>query len=185
MALLIIDKEACIGCGACVEVCPFAALDLVNGVAAVNDNCTACAACIPECPVDALSLPKVEQKGTPERDSYRGVWVWVEQFGGQASSISWEMMGQGRRLADTLNVALTACVLGHGMQKVAQEAIAYGADRVFLVDDPALAVYRTEPYSRIVSDLVREHRPEIFLLGASSRGRDLAGSVATQVYTGL
>ena len=185
MALLIIDSEACTGCGACVEVCPFAALDLVDGVAVANDNCTACGACIPECPVDALSLPKVEQKGTLDLASYEGVWVWVEQFVGQASSISWEMMGQGRRLADTLSTTLTACVLGHQVGGLAQEAIAYGADRVFVADDLSLKAYRTEPYSAIVASLVREHKPAIFLLGASSRGRDLAGSVATEVHTGL
>jgi electron transfer flavoprotein alpha subunit len=185
MALLIINRETCIGCGACVQICPFAALDLVDGIAVVNDNCTACGACVPECPVDALSLPKIKQEGTADRASYAGVWVWVEQFQGQASSISWEMMGQGRRLADELGVSLTACVLGEGMEPVAKQAIAYGADQVFLADDPTLRAYRTEPYARILCDLVKQYRPEIFLLGASSRGRDLAGSVATEVYTGL
>ena len=185
MALLIIDTEACIGCGACVAVCPFAALELVDNVAVVNDNCTACGACIAECPVEALSLPQAGRRGTPDIASYQGVWVWVEQFKGQAASISWEMMGQGRRLADELGVALTACVLGHKVEHIAKQAIAYGADRVFLADDPILAVYRTAPYSRILVELVRQYKPEIFLLGASSRGRDLAGSVATDLYTGL
>ena len=186
MALLMIDSQACIGCGACVAVCPFAALDMVDGIAVVNDDCTACGACIAECPVEALSLPERQTVGgTPDAHSYQGVWVWVEQFEGSASSIAWEMMGQGRRLADALGSSLTACVLGEQMAEVARQAISYGADRVFLADDPTLRTYRTEPYSRILVDLVREHRPEIFLLGASSRGRDLAGSVATDVYTGL
>jgi electron transfer flavoprotein alpha subunit len=95
------------------------------------------------------------------------------------------MMGQGRLLANQLGVSLTACVLGDNARPLAEEAIAYGADRVFLAEDPTLRVYRTEPYSKILYDLVREHRPEILLLGASSRGRDLAGSVATDLYTGL
>jgi electron transfer flavoprotein alpha subunit/NAD-dependent dihydropyrimidine dehydrogenase PreA subunit len=189
MPLLIIDEQACIGCGACVEVCPFAALEMIDGIAVVNENCTACSACLEVCPVDALSLPERQAEETGAADAYRGVWVWVEQFNGQASSISWEMMGQGRRLADQLGVSLTACVLGENARPLAEEAIAYGADRVFLADDPTLRVYRTEPYSRILVDLVRgdqiAHRPEILLLGASSRGRDLAGSVATDLYTGL
>jgi len=117
--------------------------------------------------------------------SWRGVWVWVEQFNGAACEISWEMVGQGRRLADALGVPLTACVLGHQVRALATEAIARGADRVLLADDPALAVYRTEPYSRVLVDLVRREPPEIVLLGASSRGRDLAGSVATALHTGL
>jgi electron transfer flavoprotein alpha subunit/NAD-dependent dihydropyrimidine dehydrogenase PreA subunit len=190
MALLIIDTDTCIGCGACVQVCPFAALEMVNNVAVVNDNCTACGACIPECPVGALSLPERKAPATdtadrPHPSAYSGVWVWVEQFQGKAAGISWEMMGQGRLLADRLGTTLSACVLGEDVEGVAHEAIAYGADRVFLADHPTLRVYRTDPYSRILVDLVRQYRPEIFLLGASTRGRDLAGSVATPLYTGL
>ena len=184
MALLRIDLEACTGCGLCVEVCPFAALELAGSTAVVNDNCTACGVCVPECPTEALSLPE-KGRGALDLDAYRGVWVWVEQFRGVAGSISWEMLGEGRRLADLLGTTLTACVLGEGMAEIAEQAVVYGADRVVVADDPTLKVYRTEPYSRIVVDLVNQHRPEIFLLGASSRGRDLAGSVATSLHTGL
>jgi electron transfer flavoprotein alpha subunit len=185
MAFLIIDQDACIGCGVCVQVCPFGALELVDGIAEVDDKCTACNACVPECPANALGLPERKAAVASDLDAYRGVWVWVEQFGGQPAGISWEMMGQGRILADQLGAPLTACVLGHGVEAAARQAIAYGADRVFLADDPTLKDYRTEPYSQILVRLVREYRPEVFLLGASARGRDLAGSVATTLYTGL
>ena len=186
MALLEINREECIGCGACVDVCPFGSLSLdEENIAVVDETCTACGACIPECPVDALSLPEVEKVEVEDISAYQGVWIWVEQFQGEAGSISWEMAGQGRKLADQLGTTLTACVLGHNVEHIAKEAIACGADRVFLVDDPTLSVYRTDPYARCLVELVRKYKPEIFLLGASSRGRDLAGAVATQLYTGL
>jgi electron transfer flavoprotein alpha subunit/NAD-dependent dihydropyrimidine dehydrogenase PreA subunit len=184
MALLIIDSELCIGCGKCVAICPFNALHLEDGIAVVNEACTACGACLEICPVEALALPAKSAEAAAD-DGYRGVWVWVEQFQGTAASISWEMLGQGRLLANQLAVPLSACVFGYKASLLAQQAISYGAEIVYLADDPALASYRTEPYARILQDLVRRHKPEILLLGASSRGRDLAGSVATALYTGL
>jgi len=186
MAAVVIDREKCIGCGACVEVCPFDALSMEGDVAAVNEKCTLCRACLDVCPVDAISLPEPSiQVGTPDLAAYQGVWVWVEQFRGQACGVSWEMMGEGRKLADRRNTALTACVLGHGVEDITRDAIAYGADRVFWADDPTLGVYRTAPYARVLVSLVRRYKPEIFLMGASMRGRCLASSVAAELYTGL
>lgn len=186
MSAVIIDREKCIGCGACVDVCPFDALSMKDDVAVVNEKCTLCRACLDVCPVDAISLPElVTQPGTPDKETYQGVWVWVEQFKGQACSISWEMMGQGRKLADERKTMLTACVLGHEVEHIAREAVAYGADRVFWADDPTLQVYRSGPYARILVSLVKRYKPEIFLLGASMRGRCLASSVAAELYTGL
>jgi electron transfer flavoprotein alpha subunit/NAD-dependent dihydropyrimidine dehydrogenase PreA subunit len=185
VALLEINKDECTGCAACVDVCPFGALSIVDDIAEVDETCTACGACLDVCPAEALSLPARPAAAAEALEAYEGVWVWVEQFQGEAASISWEMVGQGRRLADQRGTTLTACVLGQNVEHIAKQAIAYGADRVFWVDDPSLAVYRTRPYATTLVGLVREYKPEVFLLGASSRGRDLAGSVATELYTGL
>ncbi len=185
MSRLDISTDLCTGCGSCLDACPFGALSLEGSVAAVNEQCTFCGACVDVCPAEALHIARPAAAEGPDPSAYRGVWVWVEQFQGQACSISWEMLGQARRLADELAVPLTACVLGHNVEHIAREAIAFGADRVFLVDDPTLAVYRPDPYAAVLTGLVRDHRPEILLLGASSRGRDLAGAVATDLHTGL
>jgi electron transfer flavoprotein alpha subunit len=186
MPLLEIDKDKCIGCGGCIDACPFGALSLVDNMVVVNDKCTGCGACLLACPMHALNLPAERLQATAENlAAYSGVWVWVEQFNGRTGGISVEMLGQGRKLADQRKVALTACVLGHNVEHITKAAISFGADRVFWVDDPSLAVYSTAPYASTLINLVREYKPEIFLLGASSRGRDLAGSVASVIYTGL
>lgn len=186
MPLLEIDKDKCVGCGSCIDTCPFGALSLVDDMVVVNEKCTGCGACLLSCPMHALNLPKVPPQAAAESlAEYSGVWVWVEQFNGKTGGISVEMLGQGRKLADRRNVALTACVLGHQVEHIAKEAISFGADRVFWVDDITLAAYRTAPYAGALVHLIREYKPEIFLLGASTRGRDLAGSVASMIYTGL
>ena len=120
-----------------------------------------------------------------EQEEARGLWVFVEQRRGKPNRVAWELMGRGRQLADALQTQLVAVVLGHQVRHIAQEAITYGADLVYLVDAAVLAEYRTEPYARALTELIERHHPEIVLIGATNLGRDLAGSVATTLKTGL
>lgn len=113
------------------------------------------------------------------------VFVWIDQSGGTADSIAWEMLGAGRQVADALGGQVTACVLGDGVDELAQEAIQRGADMAVLVNDGTLAVYRLEPYAATLVALAQEHRPTVFLIGASSRGRELAPYVAARLGVGL
>jgi electron transfer flavoprotein alpha subunit len=118
-------------------------------------------------------------------NAYRGVWVWVEQEGGTAHAVSWEMLGKGREVANALGVPLAAVVLGAGVEPLAQQAIAYGADTVYLADDATLGQFRLEPYAALLVQLVRENKPEVLLLGATTRGRDLSAAAAAELETGL
>ncbi|QGM97515.1 electron transfer flavoprotein subunit alpha/FixB family protein [Methylocystis parvus] len=128
------------------------------------------------------------KKELPEhfRD-YKHVWVFIEQERGDVHPVSWELLGEGRKLADKLGVELAAVVLGgpDATKEAAAEAFRYGADLAYLVEHPVLADYRNESYARAMTQLVNTHKPEILLLGATNLGRDLAGSVATTLLTGL
>ncbi len=129
------------------------------------------------------------KKELPEHfKSYKHVWVAIELERGQVHPVSYELLGCGRRLADKLGVQLAGAVLGppgEATWHAVAEAFAYGADLVYLVEDPVLKDYRNEPYSKALTDLVNTYQPEILLLGATTLGRDLAGSVATTLKTGL
>ncbi len=120
--------------------------------------------------------------------AYKHVWVVVELERGQVHPVSWELMGEGRKLADKLGVDLAGVVMGPdapATRAAAAEAFAYGADLVYTTQDPLLTDYRNEPFTRALTNLVDTYKPEILLLGATTLGRDLAGSVATTLLTGL
>ena len=129
------------------------------------------------------------KKELPERfKAYKHVWVFVELERGVVHPVSWELLGEGRKLADKLGVQLAAAVLGGPGEpaKIAvSEAFAYGADVVYVAASPVLEGYRNEFYTRCMTELVNTYKPEILLLGATTLGRDLAGSVATTLLTGL
>jgi electron transfer flavoprotein alpha subunit len=116
---------------------------------------------------------------------YHDVWVFVEQVEGQANKVSWELLGEGRKLADKRGCQLAGVVLGQQLDGIIAESFAYGADKVYAIDNPLLAQYRTYPYRKGIANLVRQYKPEIMLIGATYQGRDLAGSIASDLFTGL
>ncbi|MCX7571557.1 electron transfer flavoprotein subunit alpha/FixB family protein [Tumebacillus sp. DT12] len=121
----------------------------------------------------------------PDWSDYRGVMIVVEQRAGKAASVSLQLLGEGRKLADKLETELMALVIGHDVRHLAEEMIYYGADKVYVSDAPELKDYRTRPYSRVCLQVLRDVKPEIVLQGATATGRDLAGAIATHLPTGL
>lgn len=203
MAEITIDTDTCIGCGICVKKCP-AGYELNEEMKAVVKDPNA--PCVKEgadaCPVTAITVTgevaaaPVEEgiadsageecvtADVPLGDS-KGVMVFVEQRGGELVKVAIELLGRGRGLADDLGVELSAALLGHGVEGLAPELIARGADKVYLVQDPKLEKYNTGGYAQAMSKLIKAEKPEIVLYGATHIGRDLAPRVARRVNTGL
>ncbi len=184
---LLIDREKCIGCGACAAQCPFGALSLdAEGKAQANEACTACGSCTEACPVGALKIEAAEKKSAGiDLAEWRGVWVYAEQREGALHGVSFELLGEGRVLAEKLGVPLTAVLLGSGVEALAAPLFEHGADRVILADHPALAAYTAEAYAEALSALVRKYKPEALLAGATTIGRGFVPRVAIEVRTGL
>lgn len=202
----------CVACGErCASACPVDGIIMNDvGEPIINaEKCIGCDKCIKVCAVDALEIfyspEQVEQlklweaqksAGAEEVDpeeqalrrklaEYKGVWVFIEQYAGEVAKVSWELLGTGRELADTRGVELTAVIIGHDVDRLRTHAHGYGADVAIVMDHAVYANYRTEPFTDALCHLVDKHKPEIILMGATGQGRDLAGSVATVVGTGL
>ena len=190
-----IISDTCIGCQICVAECPVGAIEMVGSTAHIDPElCIGCGKCFDVCPVQAVKFAKKSDESAPaavteppeERKSdHEGVAVFIEVLGGQGASVSWELVGKARELAGKLGSGVIGFLLGHEVEPVAQEAIAYGCDEVHMIDDPLLKAYLSRPYGKALSELCRTVKPEILLVGATSLGRDLAGVAATNIETGL
>lgn len=183
MALTIIE-EKCTGCGLCVRACPYSGVEVAKEKAHFTDMCNLCGACVVACKFDAIISDAKEQDAV-DLSQWSGIWVVAEHFEGKLRPGTIELLGEGRKLADTLQTKLESVILGDGVAPLAQELLCYGADQVYLVENPVLKNYRTGPYTDVIVGLINSHKPEIVLYSATSQGRDLAPRVAARIRTGL
>jgi electron transfer flavoprotein alpha subunit len=181
--LIKVNSDKCTGCETCISSCPYDAIVVKEGKAEITDFCQLCRACLSVCPEGAI-IEVEEASDKKEKGQGRGIWVFAEQREGVIAGVSFELLGAGKRLADTLGAELSAVLFG-GTADDAGELIKWGADRVYHCADELLRSFNDEPYSRLLSDLITEHRPEIVLAGATPIGRSFLPRVAARLNTGL
>jgi electron transfer flavoprotein alpha subunit len=116
---------------------------------------------------------------------YKGVFIFAQQIDNKISSVSYELIGKGKELASDLGTVVTAVLIGYNVENLADKLAVFGADKVIIVDDKELEVYRTEPYAQAMYSVIEKFKPEIVLYGATSIGRDLAPHVSGRIHTGL
>jgi electron transfer flavoprotein alpha subunit len=177
------DLEKCTGCGNCIDTCPFGLLELVENKVKLKDGCTLCGACKEACPFEVISIDVAPKKETPA-ESKGGVWVFAEQRDGKLKNVSYELVTKGRELAESRKTELCAVCFGHNVSDVSQ-LITHGADKIYLVDTPEMADNPEDLFTTELVDLIRQHRPEMLLAGATSLGRAFIPRVAAILKTGL
>ncbi len=192
-----VEKDKCSGCGLCVDACPFAAIEVKSReetgdihprfkkVALINEACTLCGACVEVCPLGAITITKEEKKPQVNLKEYSGLWVFAEQIDGEIQEVALELLGKGAELAKKRGCELSAVLFGEGIKDKAQTLIEYGADKVYVVEDPELKNFMDEPYADVLSHLIDKFKPEIILMGATTIGRTFASRVAVRIFTGL
>ncbi len=184
---IIIDEKLCTGCASCVESCMYDAIELENNIAKVlEDNCTLCRTCIETCPEEAISL-KRKDVGAQKVDisKFRGVWVIAEHYKNKIQNVSFQLLSKGRELADLLKVHLSFIILGADFDDKLEEFSLLGMDEIIYIKSPILKDYYSDLYTKAITELVLENKPEIILIGATPTGRDFAPRVAKRLNAGL
>lgn len=180
-----VDKEQCVACGACESACPFGAIVMEADKAVITEACTACGACVSTCPVTAI-IRDVEEAATAiDKAAYKDVWVYIEHADGQARNVGFELLGEGRKLADSMGQKLAGVIVGDQVEQLVKAVFANGADKVYLVEGKEFVKYTTDAYTAVFTDLITDYKPSVILMGATINGRDLGPRVACRVGTGL
>lgn len=175
----------CIGCTACRRACIYDAITMEEHIAVIDlDKCTLCGACVPACPVDAIVMQK-PLASTIDAEDYQGIWIFVEHKDGIIAPVTLELLGKGSALVVQTQEKLSAILLGSGIENMANELFAFGADQVIVLDDPKLLHFRDEIYAQAMISLAKKHRPSIILAGATVIGRSFIPRVAIHLNTGL
>ncbi|HVO38149.1 MAG TPA: electron transfer flavoprotein subunit alpha [Spirochaetia bacterium] len=187
--------QNCVGCKLCVKACPYDAITmtgpLVEGktdrATAVIDlgKCTLCGACVEACKrYNAIVITRRTFKGQ-DVTTYAGVAVLAEHRRGKIASVVPEIIGAARALATARSTTVSAILVGSGVRTYADELLSYGIDEVWMIDDPSIGDFDEDVQAELVSEILLEKKPEIFLGGGTVVGRSLLPRVAARILTGL
>ena len=182
---MIVDKETCVGCGACVAVCPVGAISLEDKACIDADSCIGCGACVNACPVGAISAEGAVAKKEVENNHGTDLWVVTELENGEPVGVTYELIGVASDLAAKAGEKCCAVLVAAEAGDVPQKLIAAGADKVYVIADAKFADYNTDLYTDAICQLVDAYKPSALLIGATADGRDLAPRIAARKMTGL
>lgn len=179
-----IEIDLCNGCKRCQKACPYGAIEMRGDKAHILERCTSCGACLEVCKQEAIKSDAAP-RAIPDFSDRRGVWTFAEQRDGRLHPVSVELLGKARELAGDLNQDVSTLLLGYGVAGLSQALIDYGADRVYIAENKGLKDYRAIAYTNVLEEMVKAHRPNILLIGATHIGRDLAPRLSRRVAVGL
>lgn len=179
-----VDKETCTGCGLCKKACFYDAIEIIDDSAVINENCIFCGACIEVCNFNSIEITGIPDDKKDFSD-YSGICIYLEANGSNIADVGFELISEGRKLADSLGVELSAVAAGNSIKESAAEAFRYGLDKLYLLNSPVFSNNLDDIFAKALVQVIARYKPEIFLAGATPFGRTLIPRVAAILKTGL
>lgn len=166
------------------ELCPFGALEYEGGILSVNAACKSCKLCTKNGPDGAVTWEDAV-KPVLDKTVWRGVAVFAEKRGDDIHPVTLELLGKAKELAKVTREPVYAVLIGSSVKALADELLHYGADIVFVYDDPVFKQFTVSPYAAAFFEFIQKIKPSSILVGATSLGRSLAPKVAARCGAGL
>jgi electron transfer flavoprotein alpha subunit len=167
-----------------VDLCPFNAFDYTDAYLSINASCKICKICVKKGPEGVCEF--VETKKEPiDQSAYKGIAVYIEQRYNEAHPVSWELIGKAKELSLKTKEPVIAIVIGNDVSKIAQTALSYGVDQVFIYEDPSYQDFNVERYTNVIEQFYKKYHHNVILFGSTPQGRSFAPKVAARLKTGL
>lgn len=184
MAKIIVNSEKITNIKEVLELCPFGALEEVDGKIEINAACKMCKMCVKKGPEGAFEFEEDEVVAI-NKDDWRGITVYVEHSNGKIHPVTYELIGKAKELAGKINHPVYCVFVGNDIKDKCEPLLTYGIDEVFVYDDEELDKFRIEPYAAAVENYISNIKPTIMLFGGTTIGRSLAPRLAARFRTGL
>lgn len=184
MGRLVINQDKVGNKEELVKICPFGALEIKDNKLDINSGCKMCKLCVRKGPEGAVVFVE-DEKIKIDKSLWSGIAVYVDHVDGEIHPVTLELIGKARELADKLNQEVYCIAMGDNIENNVRELLHYGVDKVFLYDNNELKYFRIEPYTSVIEDFIKNVKPAVLLVGATTVGRSLAPRVAARFRTGL
>lgn len=184
MAKIIVNQNKIDNIEEVLELCPFGALEEIEGKVEINAACKMCKMCVKKGPEGAFEFEE-DEKVVINKDEWKGITVYVEHSDGEIHPVTYELIGKARELAAKINHPVYCVFVGNNIKDKCSPLLSYGVDEVFVYDDEELDKFRIEPYTAAVENYISKIKPTIMLFGGTTIGRSLAPRLAARFRTGL
>lgn len=184
MAKIIVNQNKIDNIEEVLELCPFGALEEIDGKVEINAACKMCKMCVKKGPEGTFEFEE-DEKVAINKDEWKGITVYVEHSDGEIHPVTYELIGKARELAAKINHPVYCVFVGNNIKDKCLPLLSYGVDEVFVYDDEELDKFRIEPYTAAVENYIFKIKPTIMLFGGTTIGRSLAPRLAARFRTGL